>query len=71
MSFESQTRIKLFLNGVKVIDEPTSKVALTAMPAFNIFTADYRIGQGGMEFNACFYMGALFIRGRVCRVVQR
>ena len=51
MSFESQTRIKLFLNGVKVIDEPTSKVALTAMPAFNIFTADYRIGQGGMEFN--------------------
>lgn len=52
MSFESQTRIKLFLNGVKVIDEPTTKVALAAMPAFNIFTADYRIGQGGMEFNA-------------------
>tara|TARA_Y100001938_G_C8083558_1_gene430563 strand:- start:1538 stop:2410 length:873 start_codon:yes stop_codon:yes gene_type:complete len=51
MSFESQTRVKLFLNGVKIIDEPTTKEALTAMPIFNIFTADYRIGQGGMEFN--------------------
>lgn len=52
MSFESQTRVKLFLDGVKVIDEPTTKEALTAMPIFNIFTADYRIGQGGGEFNA-------------------